>query len=70
MASSFVEGVHVWTNLTTCRHSERKEGVGSGERALILVFFPLDYASEVFSYMACCIPLIGAGARVDNGNVE
>ena len=36
--------------------SERKEGVGSGERSPILVFLPLDCVSEVFSYMACCIP--------------
>ena len=44
--------------------------VGSGERAPILVFLPLDYVGEVFSYMACCIPQIGASARVDDGNVE
>ena len=50
--------------------SERKEGVGSGERAPILVFLPLDCVGEVFSYMTCCIPQIGAGARVDDGNVE
>ena len=51
-------------------NSERKEGVGSGERAPILVFLPLDCVDEVFSYMACCIPQIGAGARVDDGDVE
>ena len=64
------EGMHVCTNVTTCRHSERKEGVGSGERAPILVFLPLDCVGEVFSYMTCCIPQIGAGARVDDCNVE
>ena len=52
------EGMHVQANVTTCRHSERKEGVGSGERAPILVFLPLDCVGEVFSYMACCIPQI------------
>ena len=51
-------------------YSERKEGVGSGERAPILVFLPLDSVGEAFSYMACFIPQIGAGARVDDCNVE
>ena len=64
------EGMQVWANLTTCRHSERKEGVGSGERAPILVFLPLDSVGEVFSYVACCVPEIGADARVDDGDVE
>ena len=64
------EGMHVWANVTTCRHSERKEAVGSEERAPILVFLPLNCVGEVFSYIACCIPQIGAGARVDDGNVE
>ena len=64
------EGMHVWANVTTCRHSERKEGVGSGERAPIPVFLPLDCVGEVFSYMTCCIPQIGTGARVDDCNVE
>ena len=36
----------------------------------MLVFLPLDCVGEVFSYMACCIPQIGAGARVDDCNVE
>ena len=36
----------------------------------MLVFLPLDCVGEVFSYMACCIPQIGAGARVDDDNVE
>ena len=44
------EGMHVTANLTTRRHSERKEGVDSGERAVILVFLPLDCVGEVFSY--------------------
>ena len=39
-------------------------------RAPILVFLPLDCVGEVFSYMACCISQIGAGARVNDGNVE
>ena len=56
--------------LTTRRQSERKEGVGSAERAPILVFLPPDCVGEVFSHMACCIPHIGVGARVDDGNVE
>ena len=64
------DGMHVRANVTTCRHSERKEGVGSGERVPILVFLPLDCVGEVFFYIACCIPQIGVGARVDDGNVE
>ena len=55
---------------STCRHSERKEGVSGGQRAPIHVFFPLDCIGVVLSYMACCIPQIGADARVDDGNVE
>ena len=51
-------------------YSDRKEGVGSGERAPTLVFLPLDCVGEVFSNMACCIPQFGAGARIDDGNVE
>ena len=51
----------------TCRHSKRKEGeVSSG----VLVFILLDCVGEVFSCMACCILQIGAGARVNYGNVE
>ena len=64
------KGMHVLANVTTCRHSERKEGVGSGEQAPILVFLPLDCVGEVFSCMVCRIPQIGAGARVDDGNAE
>ena len=64
------EGMHVEANLTTSGHSESKEAVGSRERAPIFVFLPLDCVGEVFSYMACFIPQIGAGARVDDGNVE
>ena len=56
--------------MTTCRHGERKEVVGSGERAPIPVFIPLDRVGEVFSYMACYIPQIRDGARVADGNVE
>ena len=55
----------------TSTYGERKERVGSGERApILLVFLPLDYVGEVFPYMACCILHIGAVARVDDGNVE
>ena len=36
----------------------------------MLVFLLLDCVGEVFSYMACFIPQIRAGARVDGGNVE
>ena len=36
----------------------------------MIVFLPLDCVGEVFSYMACCIPQIGTGARVNDGNVE
>ena len=64
------EGMHVLANLTTRRHIERKEGIGSEERAPILIFLPVDCAVEVFSCMACCILQIGAGARVKDGNVE
>ena len=65
------EGMHVRASLARCRHSERKEGVGSGERVPILFFLlPLDYVGQVFSCMACCIRQIGAGARVNDGNVE
>ena len=46
------------------------EGVGSGEQAPIFVFVPLDCVGEVVSYMTCCIPQIGAGARIDDGSVE
>ena len=52
------------------RRSEREEGVGSGERAPILVFLSLDCIGEVYSYIACCISEIGAGARVNDGNIE
>ena len=36
----------------------------------MLVFLPLDCVNVKFSYMACCIPQMGAGARVDDGNAE
>ena len=35
--------------LTTCRHSERKRGVGSEERAGIVVFLPLDCVARYFA---------------------
>ena len=62
------EGMHISASLTTRRHSERKEGVGSKERTLILVFLPLDCVGEVFFWMSCLILQIGAGARVNDGN--
>ena len=60
----FDEGMNVCANLTTSRHSERKEGVGSGERVPIFVFLPLDCVGEMCSYMACCILQIGVFACV------
>ena len=48
----FNKGKHVWASFPTSRHSERTEEVGSGSRALILVFFPLDCVGEVVSWMA------------------
>ena len=45
----FNEGMHVWANLITRRHSKRKTRVGSGERASILVFLPLACVGKVFS---------------------
>ena len=64
------ERTHVWSNLTTRRDSEREERVGSGERAPILVFLSLGCVGEMFSCMACCLLRFGAGARVNDGNVE
>ena len=64
------ESIHVLANLTTRRHSERKDGVGSGQRAPILSFLSLDYVGKMFSCMACCILQIGTGARVDDGSVK
>ena len=53
------EGMHVRANVTTCRHSERKEEVGSGERAPILVFLPLDCVGEVLCVCVCvCVYLL------------
>ena len=64
------EGTHFGANLTIRRYSERKEGVGSGERVPILDFLPLDCDGEVFSRMACFILQIGVRARVNDGNTE
>ena len=36
----------------------------------MLVFLPLDSVGKVFPGMACCSLQIGAGARVNDGNVE
>ena len=60
----------IYDSLTTGRHSKRKEGVGSGERALMLVLLPLDCVGEVFSWMVCYVLQIETGARVNGGNVE
>ena len=57
------EGVYVWTSLTTRRHSERKEGAGSGERAPIPVFLPLDFVDEAFPGTTRCILQIRADVR-------
>ena len=64
------EGMHVLASLATRLHSERKEAVGSAERAPMLVFSRLDCVGEVSSCMTCCILQIGAGARVSDGNAE
>ena len=58
------------SNLTTRRHSEMKEGVGSGERAPMLVLLLLECVGKVLSCMVCCILQIGPGARVNDGDVE
>ena len=42
------EGMHVWANLTTSQHNERKEEVDSGERAPILVFFRSTASTRYF----------------------
>ena len=60
-------GVYAWTEFTTRRHSERKEGVGSGERAPILVFLPLNCVGEVFPSLPSRTLEVAAGARVDDG---
>ena len=52
------------------QQSERKESVGSAERASILVFLPLDCVGNVVFCMACYILQIRAGARANVGNVE
>ena len=64
------EGIHAGANLTTSRHSERKKGVGKWGTSPDTCFFAARVHGEVFSYKACCILQIGAGARVDDGNVE
>ena len=64
------ESMHVWASLTTSQHRERKKGVGSGERAPILVFLAFDCVGVVFSCRACFILQIEAGVRVNDGNIE
>ena len=44
------EGMHVWANLTIRRHRERKEGGGSGEQVVILVFLVLDCVGEALHF--------------------
>ena len=63
------EGMSVRASITIRRHSERRRGVSSGERVLILFSLPRDYVGEMFSCVACILQ-IGAGARVNDGNVE
>ena len=67
MGQFFDEGVYVWTEFTTRRHSERKEGVGSGERAPILVYLPFSGVGEVFPSLPCRTLEVAADARVDYG---
>ena len=64
------EGIHVCTNLTTRRDSDRKKGIDSTERAAIMDFLPLDCVGKLIACMTCCIPQIGAGARVSDSNIE
>ena len=66
MDQFFDEGVYVWTEFTTRRHSERKEGVGSGERAPILVISPLNCVGEVFPSLPCRTLEVAADARVND----
>ena len=66
MGQFFDEGVYVWAELTTRRYSERKEGVGSGERAPILVFLSLNCVGEVFPSLPCRTLEVAADARVDD----
>ena len=35
-----------------------------------ICFLPLDCVGELFPYMTYNIPQIGAGERVNNGNIE
>ena len=47
-----------------------KEGASRGERAPILVVFPLDCVDEGVSCMVRCIFHVGADARHNEGDVE
>ena len=47
------DSMHVRVNLTIRQHHERKEGVGSGEPAPILVYLSLDCVGEMFFFVAC-----------------
>ena len=66
MVQFFDEGVYVWTELTVRRHSERKEGACSGERAPILGFLPLNCVGEVFPSLPCRTLEAAADTRVDD----
>ena len=61
--------MYVWTELTRRRHSERKEGVGSGERAPIIVIFTLGCVGEVIPSLPCRTLAVAADARVDYGEI-
>ena len=69
MDQFFNERVRIWTELTTRRYSERKEVVGSGERASILVFLPLNCVGEVLSSLPCRTIEVAADARVYDGEI-
>ena len=66
MGQFFDEGVHVWTELATRRHSERKERVGNAEQAPILVSLLLNCIGEVFPSLPCRTLEVAADARVDD----
>ena len=67
MGQFFDKGEYVWTELTPRRHSERKEGVGSGERAPIIVIIPLVCVGEVLPSLPCRTLEVVADAKIDYG---